>query len=154
MVEVHQFTRLRKWLSLNRLAILDTHYRALKEQAAPAGALEKEEFAFFTAEFERYHRKAERLAFYRVMFYVFLYATFAVSLLKLIPLLRFLVPFIELGGAFVGGGIAFIAIFLLSVKINMHIQRMEACMTHMVVFYHKNRKRDSRTALAQMSRVI
>jgi len=154
MIEVPFFTRMVKWLSFNRIAILTVHYRALKAETTPRLAKEREEFSFFTTEFERYARKAEHLAFYRAILYIFLYATFAVSLLKILPVLRFLVPFIELGGAFIGGGIAFILIFLLSVKISMHLQRMEACMTHIVALYHKSPKRDSRKALAEISKVI
>jgi hypothetical protein len=148
------FERFRKWLSFDRIGMMHTHYSVIKSQIAPKGQKEQAEFDLFTREYERYHRKATRLGKWRWILYAFLYAAIFVRVLAYIPFLRFLAPLFELGNAVVGGGLAVFLIFLLSVRINLHLQRMEACMLHLVPLYHQNPKRDTDAALKEIGKVI
>jgi hypothetical protein len=146
--------RIVKSFSFNRIGMMQEHYRAVREELAPKSSKDRNEAAFFTQEYERYYKKASRLMNVRVYLYVILYATLIVNLLKAIPFLSFIVGFIELGNAVIGTGIAAILVFLVTVKINLHLQRMQACMYHLVALYHQNAKRDTPRALERMRKVI
>jgi hypothetical protein len=148
------FTKLQKWLSFDRIGMMYEHYVAVHDQIKPRNALDKHEFEVFSRAFRRYHTKARRLGKWRFVFYMFLYAAVIVRVLAYIPVLEFLAPIFELGNALVGGGLAFVMIFLFTVRINLHLQRMEACMYHLTALYHQNPKRDSDKALRGIKRVI
>jgi|GEM_PF-4735600 len=154
MIDIHPIDRVRKWFSLNRLTVLNEHYLAVKDELAPKSKAGAAEAAYLSTQFEKYHKKASLLANYRVLFYLILYATIFTSFLKVIPYLSILVTFIELSNALIGTSVAFIIIFLLSVKINMHYQRMQVCMTHLVSLYTQNNRRDATKALRRISRVV
>ena len=154
MVEVRTIDKIRKWFSFNRIYIINEHYNAIRDELAPASESDKSEVKYLSQEFEKYAKRTNKLANWRVFFYVVLYATLFTSFLKVIPFLNFLVNFIELSNALLGSTIAFIIIFLLTVRININIQRMQACMMHLVYFYSINKKRDSKKSFQRISRVI
>jgi hypothetical protein len=143
-----------KWLSLDRLGTMHKHYLSIRDELAPRSTKEREESDFFSQAFEDYYNRAAFLGKIRWLLYLFLYATVAINVLKLIPILRYLVGFIELGSALVGTGIAFVLIFLLTARINLHMQRMQQCLSHLIVLYHLNSRRDSARALENISTVI
>ena len=146
--------RLRKRLNFNRLDRMVQHYSAIKEQLAPKGANEKEEVEFFTREFERYAKITLRLSNIRWGFWVLLYAALLINVLQAIPFLRFLVAFVELGSAIFGTTLLFIIVFLLSIKIRLNLEIMQDCLTHLIAFYYKNPKRQTKLTLERIAKVI
>ncbi len=153
-LEVRTIDRIKKWFSFNSLTILGEHYRAIKEQINPVSEAERHEVKYLSKEFERYYKKTVWLSHWRAFFYVLLYATFFTSVLKVIPFLKYLVEFIDIGNALIGSGIAIVLIFFFTIRINLNIVRMQGAMMHLVAIYSTNKKRDSKKALQRISRVI
>jgi hypothetical protein len=129
------------------------HYRAIKAELNPRGK-EKEEVEFFTSQFEQYARRTNHLMNVRFFFYFILYATLLVNVFKLIPFLAFLVTFIEVGSAVFGTTLAIIIVFLLTLRINLNLALMQDCLSHLIVIYHNNPKRDSKAALIKIAKAI
>jgi small-conductance mechanosensitive channel len=151
-------TRVKKWLSLNKLEVIHEQYLAVRDDINPRNAREREEFEFYTKEFQRYYRKTERLGTIRVILYIILYATLAVGVLNLLaqilPFLSFIAAFLELGGSLISSGIALALIFIITVRINVHLQRLQACLMPLIVMHQLNARRDTKRMLHRMSRVI
>lgn len=146
--------RLRKRLNINRLDRMMQHYAAIREQLNPKGLKDAQEAAFFSMEFERYAKITNRLMNIRLVLWVFLYAALFVNVLKMIPLLSFLVAFMELGSALFGTTLLFIAVFLMSMRIRLNLEIMQDCMAHLIAIYHKNPKRNTAVMLGKVARVI
>lgn len=146
--------RLRKRLNMNRLDRMMQHYAAVREQLDLKNAKDARETAFFSTEFERYAKLTRRLINIRLVLWIFLYAALFVNVLKLIPFLAFLVAFVEFGSALFGTTLLFIAVFILSMRIRLNLELMQDCMTHLIVIYYKNPKRDTSTMLGKVARVI
>jgi hypothetical protein len=147
------FIRVKKWLSLNRLEVIHEQYLAVMEGIVAKNAKEQEEIAFYSREFLTYYARTSRLVAWRVVLYGVLYASIVVSILQFIPFLSVLAEIISWLGAYVGG-IAFVLIFLATIRINVHLQRLQACLMPLVVLHQLNPKRDTRRSLHRLSRVI
>jgi hypothetical protein len=152
-MELKWYEHVQKRLYWNRLQRLVQHYSAIKDELAPRGK-DKEEVAFFTSKFEQYAKRTNHLMHIRFFFYLILYATLLVNVFKIIPLLAFLVTFIEVGSAVFGTTIAIAAVFLLTLRINLNLGLMQDCLSHLIVIYHSNHKRKSKEVLAKIAKAI
>lgn len=149
-----RWQRFVKRLNVNRVSRANQHYRAIRTELAPRTAREKEEVAFFSRKFEKYHRLAQRLISIRLLFYTILYASILVNVFQVIPLLRFLVTFIELGSSLVGTGLAFAIVLLLSAKVNVYLQLMNQCLVHLASIYQANPKRDTGKTIRALRKTL
>lgn len=153
MYGLNAFERLTKVVYWSRLSRLKQHYVAIKSELRPRGK-ELEEVIFFTNRFEYYSKKTNRLINVRFVFYLLLYATLVINIVKLIPFLSFLGAVLGVGSALFGSTVAFVVIFLLTLRINLNLELMHDCLTHLIVIYHKNPKRKSSVVIAKIAKAI
>ena len=149
--------RMSKWLSFNRLGRMRQHYVAICDELKPKSAKDKKEVAFFTAQFDRYGKHVEVLWRIKLVFWAVLYATIFVGILtvvsKFLPFLQIITAFLQLGSA-IFGPISFFAVLYLTARINLNLELMQDCMTHLICIYHKNEKRDTDVALGKIAKAI
>jgi uncharacterized membrane protein YesL len=153
MAQLGVMDRLKKRFTFNRLERLNQHFLAIKDEVKP-GKIDKQEVEFFCAQFSSYYKRTNTLSNIRLFFYTLLYAAILVNLLKTIKFLAVFVTFIELGHALFGTTILVAVIFLLTARINLNLELMQDCLTHLIVVYHKNPKRNSAAALQRISKAI
>jgi hypothetical protein len=156
-MELTFIENLRKRLSFDRLSRLRQHYVAITDELKPKTPQEREEVRFFKARFEHYGKIVEHLWRIKVFFYVVLYATIFVGVIhvmsQFLPFLSVVTAFIKFASVLFGP-VAFIAVLYLTAKINLNLELMQDCMTHLINIYHKNPKRDSKTAIAKIAKAI
>ncbi len=148
------FTKFLKILNINRISRLGMHYRAIKPHLAPKSDKEIVETEYFTKRFDSYYSKAITLVNFRGFFYALLYASLIVNVIMLIPWLAWIVPYIRLTGSLVSTSIIVFIIFIVTVRINLYLELLNECLTHLVVVYHNNPKRDSKKMLDDVSKTI
>lgn len=158
-VQIRTFDKIKKWFLFNRLTILNEQYKAVKEQTKPSCEADRLELNYLSQEFEKYHKRTTRLSNWRVFFYgVVLFAG------SLMPFVNFFVGLIDLGNVSLGAflllvaqyiiGIAFAIVFILTVRINLNIVRMQGALSHLVAIYSTNKKRDAKKTLQRIGKVI
>jgi hypothetical protein len=143
-----------KGLNLNRISRAYLHYQAIKDELPNRTQKERDETTFFTRKLERYYRQAQRLLTLRVVFSSIFYASIIIPILKLIPILQFLVAFIEIGSALVVPGAAFIAMMILSLQINLKLQLMNQCLVHLTALYQSNPKRNTDATIKALRKTL
>lgn len=143
--------RLYKKLSTNRIQRMHVHYTAVCDELTYASPKDKTEALFFRKKFAHYHRLAVRTFIVHMIAGLFLYATILVGLLKLIPILSFLVTFIEVGSSVFGGVLAIVIFFWTRVRLNLYLDLMSQCLMHLVALYQRNPKRDTKKALSRIN---
>lgn len=152
--ELTWWDRIRKGVVTNRVSRMSTHYHAITEHIKPQGRKEQSEADYFKRRFEQYHTKAGWLIKIRLVLYALLYATIIVNFIKLIPLLQWLVPFIQLGSAIFGTTVLVVLVLLITVRVNLYIELMNEALTHLIVLYHRNPRRDTDRMLVAVSKTL
>jgi len=148
------FARVWKHVNLNRVSRIRAHYDAICGHLSPRTTNDKKEMAYFKQQFERYERKAMRLIEFRFLAYLLLYASITINVIKLIPVLSYIVPFIELGGSLFSTTFLIVLVWVFTARINLYIELLNESLTHLIVIYHKNAKRDTNHMLEGVSKTI
>ncbi len=143
-----------KGINLNRVSRAYLHFQAIKEDLPARNAKERNEVAFFSRKINRYYKQAQRLITIRLVFSSILYATILVNVLQVIPFLHFLVAFVELGSSLVGTGLAFLAVMILTLQINLKLQLMNQCLSHLIALYQSNPKRNTDATIKALRKTL
>lgn len=143
-----------KRLNVNRISRAQLHYDAIRGGLSQRTSRERDEASFFCRKFERYAARAQRLLTIRLLFSAILYASIVVNVLQVIPILSFLVEFIEFGSAIIGTGVAFLIFMFLTMKINLYLQLMNQSLMHLTVLYHANPKRDTDKTIRALRKTL
>lgn len=143
-----------KGINLNRVSRAYLHYLAIKENLPSRTAKERDEAAFFGRKIERYYKQAQRLLTARLIFSAILYASILVNILQVIPFLHFLVEFVELGNSLVGTGLAFLAVMVLTLQINLKLQLINQSLAHVIALYQSNPKRDTDATIKALRKTL
>ncbi|MDD9954524.1 MAG: hypothetical protein OXR66_09425 [Candidatus Woesearchaeota archaeon] len=140
-----------KFLNVNRVSRMRTHFLAIKEQTKPTTKKAKQECAFFSRKFEQYYQRARIWIHTRHFLYLFLYASLV---LNLFPYAAQFVQYIEVIKGFIGTTVILGLVVIVSLRINLHVELMNEMLTHMIVLYHHNPKRDTKKALAKIRKTL
>jgi hypothetical protein len=167
MMDTYGFIQnIAKRLSINRLGHLQGHYAAIRTSLPTQNVKDREEVVYFCAQFERYSTITTRLSKWRIILYILsvasvlvnllilLFASAIKNLIILIPALSFLEPFTHLSNFSLLTTFIIIMIFLLNAKINLNLQIMQTCLSHLSTLYAKNPKRDTIEVTKALKRII
>ena len=146
--------RVWKWFMFNRVVRIKAHYDAICARLNPTTEKDKKEAAYFKRQFEKYDRRAMFLVRVRLVAYLLLYASIAINIVKLIPVIEYLVPFIKLGGALFSTTFLLVLVWIFTVRINLYIELLNEALTHLIAIYHKNPKRNTDKMLKDVSKTI